>query len=152
MSEPDNRSDRLEQQVSRLLSNLPLRRAPATLEQAVLTEIERRALLPWYRRSFAQWPLPARLAFIVTSLLLLVLSVSVLAHSVPSFGALPMSWSRPAITGVNALFGSAAVMVRAIPPEWLYVGIGLGAVLYALMFGLGAFAYRTLYLTPSNGR
>jgi hypothetical protein len=152
MSEPDETTDRLEQQMSRLLSNLPLQRAPLTLEPQVLAEIARRAALPWYRRSFAQWPVPARLAFIVTSVVLLVLSVSVLAKSMHTFGAVPISWSRPALTGVNALFGSAAVMARAVPPAWLYLGLGTGVVLYVLMFGLGAFAYRTLYLAPLNGR
>jgi len=152
LSECKDTGDRLEQQVSQLLSNLPLKRAPADLEQTVLAEIARRAALPWYRRSFAQWPAPARIAFVVTSVALLVLSVSVLARSMHIFGAVPVSWSRPAITGVNALFGSALVMVRAIPPMWLYLGLGFGALLYVLMFGLGAFAYRTLYLAPSNGR
>jgi hypothetical protein len=150
MSEREDTGDRLERQVGRLLSDLPPRRAPAALEQAVLGEIARRAALPWYRRSFAQWPLPARVAFLVTSAALIV--ISVLASSLHTFGAVPTSWSRPAITGFNALFGTGAVMARAIPPAWLYLGLGFGAVLYVLMFGLGAFAYRTLYLAPSNGR
>ena len=152
MSERDDSGDRLEQPVSRLLGNLPLKRAPADLEQRVLAEIARRASLPWYRRSFAQWPAAARVAFVATSGALLMLSVSLLASSMHLFGALPVSWSRPAITGVNALFGSALVMLRVIPPAWLYVGLGFGGLLYVLMFGLGAFAYRTLYLAPSNGR
>ncbi|HEY2682792.1 MAG TPA: hypothetical protein VGI93_04725 [Steroidobacteraceae bacterium] len=150
MNEREKSADRLEQQVDRVLSNLPLRRAPAALEQAVLGEIARRAALPWYRRSFGQWPIPARVAFLVTSVALIVLSV--LASSLNTFGAVPLSWSRPAVTGVSTLFGSAAVVARAIPPAWLYLGLGFGAVLYVLMFGLGAFAYRTLYLAPLNGR
>jgi hypothetical protein len=39
-----------------------------------------------------------------------------------------------------------ASLVRAVPPTWLYEGAAVGAVLYALLFGLGAAAYRTLYL------
>jgi hypothetical protein len=34
----------------------------------------------------------------------------------------------------------------AIPPEWLYAALAAGAILYGALFGLGAAAYRTLYL------
>jgi hypothetical protein len=44
------------------------------------------------------------------------------------------------------------VLARVVPPVWFYGALCLGAALYAVLFGLGAFAYRTLYLTPSNGR
>ncbi len=40
----------------------------------------------------------------------------------------------------------AALIVRAVPPEWLYAGLAVSAALYAALFGLGAAAYRTLYL------
>jgi hypothetical protein len=41
------------------------------------------------------------------------------------------------------------VLVGAIPTTWLYGGIAAGAMLYVILFGLGAAAYRTLYLQPS---
>ena len=49
------------------------------------------------------------------------------------------------------VMGNAATLVASlIPPLWIYLTLGVGAVLYLLLFGLGAFAYRTLYLHHSN--
>jgi hypothetical protein len=36
-------------------------------------------------------------------------------------------------------------VLNAIPPAWLYGGAIVGFGLYAMLFGLGAVAYRTLY-------
>jgi hypothetical protein len=43
-----------------------------------------------------------------------------------------------------------AALVRVVPLEWLYGAMAGGAILYAALFGLGAAAYRTLYLNPSS--
>jgi hypothetical protein len=54
------------------------------------------------------------------------------------------------------LVGSAgnlvALLARIVPPAWAFAGIAVGALLYAVLFGLGAAGYRTLYLQPHNGR
>jgi hypothetical protein len=47
--------------------------------------------------------------------------------------------------------GLAALLLRVIPPLWLYGGLSLGILLYVVLFGLGAAAYRTLYLRSSVG-
>jgi hypothetical protein len=47
---------------------------------------------------------------------------------------------------VDAAREFEAALVRAVPPDWLYGAMAAGAVLYAALFGLGAAAYRTLYL------
>jgi len=39
----------------------------------------------------------------------------------------------------------AALLVRLIPPLWIYAGLAVGAMLYVMLFGLGAAAYRMLY-------
>jgi hypothetical protein len=44
------------------------------------------------------------------------------------------------------------LLARTVPPAWAYAGIAAGAMLYAVLFGLGAAVYRTLYLQPQNGR
>jgi hypothetical protein len=44
-----------------------------------------------------------------------------------------------------------AALRRVIPFEWLYGTMAAGTILYAALFGLGAAAYRTLYLHPSAG-
>ena len=147
MNEPN---DSLERLLERTLHELPLRRAPPTLESRVLCELQRRAALPWWRRSFAHWPLPARAVFVVICGALIRLAF--LGGAAAVAGALSLSWARE--IGVLMASGGnlATLLARTLPVTWLYDGIAACAVLYAVLFGLGAAVYRTLYLQPLNGR
>ena len=147
MNEPN---DSLEGLLERTLHELPLRRAPPTLESRVLCELQRRAALPWWRRSFAHWPLPARAVFVVICGALIRLAF--LGGAAAVAGALSLSWARE--IGVLMASGGnlATLLARTLPVTWLYDGIAACAVLYAVLFGLGAAVYRTLYLQPLNGR
>jgi hypothetical protein len=155
MNESD---DELARTLDRVLQDLPLRRAPAALEARVFGELQRRAALPWWRRSFAHWPLPARAAFLVICaalirLALLEAAVAVAGvRSLHQSGALSLSWAHGA--GVLAATASNLVMLlaRAVPPGWAYAGIAACTLLYAALFGLGAVVYRMLYFQPYNGR
>jgi hypothetical protein len=128
---PNESPEALERLLDRTLHELPLRRAPFTLESRVLGELERRAALPWWRRSFAYWPLLARAAFLVICGGLIRLAF--LAGATTVAGVRSLSW---------------ASLARTEPPTWAYEGIAVCAVLYAVLFGLGAAVYRTLYLQP----
>ena len=147
MNEPN---DSLQGLLERTLHELPLRRAPPTLESRVLCELQRRAALPWWRRSFAHWPLPARAVFVVICGALIRLAF--LGGAAAVAGALSLSWARE--IGVLMASGGnlATLLARTLPVSWLYEGIAACAVLYAVLFGLGAAVYRTLYLQPLNGR
>jgi len=154
-------SDPLETSVGRALREAPLLRAPPSLESRVLRELGRRAALPWWRQSFARWPRLARAGFTVTSSSIVA---AVLAATWPwvSGGALAGSgawaagsplrlpWARSALTLAEVARELDAALVRVVPPEWLYGAMAAGVILYAALFGLGAAAYRTLYLNPSS--
>jgi hypothetical protein len=154
----NNRSEseqKLEQILHHALSGLPPRRAPGTLESRVATELARRALLPWWRASFAAWPVAARVTFI---LVCAVLGVATILGGISAYlgdrsfdeaSAVLLSWAHPFLTVVSSAGGLVALLVRVIPPLWLYGILGVGAFLYVTLFGLGAAAYRTLYLQPS---
>src|SRR6185437_10884347 len=71
VSELPEKTDPLEQLLDRTLHPLPLRRAPPTLQSRVLEELQRRAALPWWRRSFAHWPSAARAGFVLVCLALI---------------------------------------------------------------------------------
>ena len=147
-----------EQLFDRVLHELPLRRAPATLESRVIGELERRAALPWWRSSFAHWPLPARSAFLVICGALISLAfiggdtAVARLHFLHDSGALFLSWAHQAGVLVGSAANLAALFTRTVPPAWLYAGIAVCAVLYAVLFGLGAAVYHMLYLRPLNGR
>ena len=148
MSENDP-SGALERLLVRTLHELPLRRAPPTLEARVLHELERRASLPWWRRSFAHWPLLARAAFVVICCALISMALLGGAVVIAGVGSLP--WMRHVGALMAAGGNLAALLARTAPPAWVYEGVAACAVLYATLFGLGAVLYRTLYLQPSAG-
>ena len=141
--------DPLRQLLDRTLRELPLRRAPPTLEARVCSELTRRAARPWWRRSFAQWPLPARAAFLVLCAVLIRLAFLGGAAAVAGVHSLP--WARQAGVLVVSLGNLAAAIAHISPPAWLYEGLAVCGVLYAVLFGLGAVLYRMLYLQSTAG-
>jgi len=146
---------KLERVIHQTLSGLPPRRAPSTLESRVAHELARRALLPWWRASFANWPVAARVMFVLVCAVLVAatilggLSAYLGDRSFEEASAVLLSWAHPFLTVLSSAGGLAALLARVIPPLWLYGALGLGAFLYVTLFGLGAAAYRTLYLRPT---
>jgi hypothetical protein len=157
MNEHPDSEQKLEQALNQALKGLPLRRAPSTLEARVVNELERRAALPWWRVGFAHWPVGPRIAFVLVCVALVGatilggLSAFVGVRSVNEVAAVVLHWVQPFLAVVSSVGGLAALLVRVIPPLWLYGGLSLGILLYVALFGLGAAAYRTLYLRSSVG-
>jgi hypothetical protein len=156
MTNPMDKEQGLERAVDQALKGLPLRRAPSTLESRVINELQRRAALPWWRVSFAHWPAAPRVAFVITCIALVAatilggVSAFVGVGSLNEMAALALSWAHPFLAVLSSAGGVTALLVHIIPPLWLYGGMALGIVLYVALFGLGAAAYRTLYLQPSS--
>ncbi len=143
----------LERLIDRTLRELPARRAPSSLEQRVLAELARRAALPWWRKSFAHWPLAARAVFLVVCLGLVKLALMASVWVMAGFDSVqyreafaqPVVWLESLRILFHAGIGSIEVITRNIPPLWLYGGLAFVATLYATLFGLGAAAYKLLY-------
>jgi len=151
MNEPTHSEEKLEQLLQRELSALPLRRAPRTLEARVFGELARRAARPWWQRSFAGWPMGPRVVFVLVCAALMGatflegVSAIVGVHSFNAVGASLLAWLQPALVVMASVGGLAALLARVIPPLWFYGGLAVGAMLYVMLFGLGAAAYRMLY-------
>ena len=146
-----------EQLLGRLLRNLPLRSAPVTLESRVFSELQRRAALPWWHRGFTSWSLATRAAFVAVCSAIIAFTVLgswaiAGVRTLNDVGALAMLWTQPAIATIASAGEFAALLVRVIPEAWLYGALAVGATLYGVLFGLGAAAYRSLYLQPSGDR
>lgn len=149
---PDNEKN-LERFVHQALRELPSRRAPASLEQRVFAELERRAALPWRQKGFAYWPVSARLGFIALSgavgQLILWLGMWAMAgFDGAQFTAAiagQFAWLGNLTTVLHALVTSGEVIVRNIPSLWFYGAFAVVAVMCATLCGLGTAAYRTLY-------
>jgi len=158
MNEPSDREEKITRLLDRTLRQLPLRAAPPTLEARVLGHLARRAALPWWRRSFAHWPAAARALFLLMGGALIggvYLTggwTAATVRSLQASGVLSIGTVRDGMTIMSAAGELASVFTHAIPATWGYAGLTAGALLYAFLFGLGSAAYRTLYLTPQDGR
>jgi hypothetical protein len=157
MNQDPPETDRLEQLLDRTLRRAPLRRAPRSLEARVLGELGRRASQPWWRRSFTHWPQVARAGFVATGGALAGLALlggSWLAMTLRTLevGGPASAWLRRVAAVLGTAGNLAASLADAVPRAWLDFGLVAAAVLYACLFGLGAAAYRMLYLQPQSGR
>jgi hypothetical protein len=158
MSGRRQRDDELDQLLSGILRTLPTRRAPSTLESRVFGELAQRAAQPWWRRSFGHWPTFARMGFVVICGILTGIAFAggswtvTAIDSLQQSGALSNSWVGHAAAITGTVGNLIASLVNIIPAAWLYGGLAAAALLYTCLFGLGAAAYRLLYLQPLNGR
>ena len=144
----EGNDEKIERLLTGALSGLPLRGAPDALQRRVLDELALRAALPWWRRNFARWPMAARTGFVIVCVVLAGLSLP--SGLTQQFGAQTRVWVQPAIGVMASIGGVASWAVSLVPPLFIYIALIVGALLYTLLFGLGAFAYRTLYLQHSN--
>jgi len=147
-----NGPEKLESFVDQLVRGQPLRRAPATLEARVLAQLAlQQAPIPWWRRGFTHWPLTARVAFLIASYGFVRLAIAGVMSIITFVGSrevaeTAVSWAHVGTTAVSATVSLCSLIVSAIPPLWLYGAAVCGFALYALLFGLGTVAYRTLYV------
>lgn len=146
---PDNHR-KLERIIHRTLRELPPRRAPHALEQRVLAELERRAALPWWRKSFVHWPIAARAAFLVLSAGIVKLALLAGVWVMAGFDTAQfreafntqVSWMEHGLAVYHAIAGFFDIILRNIPPVWLYGTIAVIGATYFALFGLGAAAWR----------
>lgn len=145
--------DQLEQWVARQVQSLPLQSAPHTLSARVLSELRRRAALPWWRKSFLYWPFAARMAFVALCMGLANASVALLRwlsteRSVELSAVLsrPLTWTERLWDIAHGIHTVVELVVRQLPAVWVYGGLLTVACLYAALVGIGAAAYRALYV------
>ena len=145
--------EQLEKMVHTALRSLPNRRAPASLEARVRASIEAQAAIPWWHKSFAYWPAQVRVAFLVFCAALagllvfagLSLQTGFDSAQVNGTFAPVLNWGGRIVALVRGVADFIALVGRNIPALWLYGTVAFVAGLYAMLFGLGAAAYRTLW-------
>jgi anti-sigma factor RsiW len=156
MREQRPEEDRLERLVGDTMRDLPARPAPRTLESRVLGELQRRASRPWWSRSFGHWPMLARVGLMTACGALIGITLlggpwTVGMNSLQDTGAMG-SWVRQAAAITGTVGNLVASLVDAVPTAWLLLGLTAASLLYVFLFGLGAAAYRLLYVQPHDGR
>jgi hypothetical protein len=144
--------DKLESAIHRVLRSVPDRKAPAGMEARILAELSRRAALPWWRKSYAYWPVAIRAAFFVGSAVaaallvtgLITLGRSAGAHDLAGGVAQPFAWLGTARDVMSSMNTSIRGFIASIPPVWLYGVVGTIVFCYAALAAISAAAYRAL--------
>ncbi|MCC5024109.1 MAG: hypothetical protein J6386_15560 [Candidatus Synoicihabitans palmerolidicus] len=145
--------EQLEQKIHAVLREQPTRRAPMSLEARVLGEIAWRQALPWWNKSYANWPQPVRLSFILVGVALAAAALLGSMHlagmvSAQTVGNLlrPISDAGATLkTAGTTLVSLGRLFMPNLSTHWLYVALGVIGAAYAMMIGLGATAYRVLW-------
>lgn len=140
----------LEKMIHETLRALPARRAPRSLEGRVLAAIEARQSLPWWKQSFAHWPLAARVAFLLLTSVLAAVLISLFFHADATAEASSLlSGPLTLLAHIKAIavgIGNVGTLVvGSIPSCWIYGALGFIVVMYATLVGLGATAYRLFF-------
>jgi hypothetical protein len=143
-----NSDSALERQVNEVLRSLPPRPAPEHLMTRVLEQLEQRAAMPWWRRQVVQWPTGARLSFalLAAGLMLLSLAGSAGLPRVTHATAPVLSWGHHMLALLSGLLRLLTTLVGLLPMAWLQAFLVLAVFAYLILFGVGAAAYRLLYL------
>jgi hypothetical protein len=138
--------EQLERFIDQALRDQPLQRAPSDLENKVMAAIAHRAATPWWRSSFAHWPMAARVLFLVASAVLVKLVLDAAAQVIGPIDPTARGMELFAeLTWIRALFVTTVAVLRSLPSWWLYGGVAVLGALYLMLFGVSAAAYRTLY-------
>lgn len=138
--------EQLERFIDKALRDQPLQRAPSDLESKVMAAIVHRAATPWWRSSFAHWPMAARILFLVASAGFVKLGLDAAALVIGPIDSAARSAALFAeLAWIHALFVSIGAVVRSLPSWWIYCGVTVLGALYLTLFGVSAAAYRTLY-------
>jgi hypothetical protein len=147
-----NDTEKLEAAIHRALRSVPDRKAPAGLEGRVLAELGRLSSLPWWRRSFAHWPLAPRVIFFAGSAIAAALIVNALmmvgfsnvAHDLAAGVTQRLAWISLAREITAAIGVKVRLVVGAIPAVWLYGTAAAILLCYATLAAIGAAAYRAV--------
>lgn len=149
----ETQEQKLEHLLQKTLRELPPRRAPASLEQRVLAELGRRAALPWWRKSYAHWPLLARCAFLLSSAVIakavIMSTVWIMlgfeSSSAAAAVATPVVWLLSFADLASSWVEFAGAVLSSVPRFWIYAGVVCLTAMYATLFGVGAFVYRLFH-------
>jgi hypothetical protein len=144
----------LEQRVTRMVAGTAEFKAPADLQERVLSSIERRARVPWWQRRVMEWPRLAQLGFAITgvataaALLLGRPATPKTLHAmIPQAGAVLRQPAADLHTTLNVLSVFHRVtdtVAGSLPDGVWYGGMALCAAAYMALFFLIVFGYRLL--------
>ncbi len=141
--------DPREKALHAVLRGQPVLRAPASLEQRVRAEIARRAERPWWQRSFGEWPVMVRGAFVALSgcaaCICIAGTLALLNGPGAEMAAVVLREAGAWRLLMQSVAESGAHMLARVSPGWWWLAGGIVAAAAAGLLGIGATAYRLLW-------
>ena len=141
---------RLEEEIGLALKGLPELKAPPTLARRVMAKIESRVELPWYRRSWQNWPVALQTASFVALLVMFggltfgawelfkaPETTAALQKTSNWFSGFSVLWNT-----IHALAGAAFLALQRLGTGVIIAGIVLVMFAYFACIGLGTVAVR----------
>ena len=151
--------EQFEIEIDRELRALPDLPAPSTLAPRVMAAIGRRAAVPWFARSWPEWPVAAQAG----SFLLLAGLFGGLCYGGWHLGQVEFvraagSEIARGVSALGALLGSARIIfamlfhsVTSLGTGVVLGGLAAAALAYALFLALAACSYRLVLVASSEG-
>ncbi len=139
---------KLESLLSDELKALPPVKAPASLASNIMAVLNARARLPWWQRSWWDWPLTAKVAFVLFAVSLAglagggghILSESVTGYSTEVWDGFN-GFEESFYLFTPLMDAAALVWERAAQPFLVYLALFAGA-LYLTCVGVGTACFR----------
>ena len=145
--------EKLAAEIDRELKALPELKAPPTLLRRVMTALEVRQRLPWYRQAWQAWPTPLRAAALVI-LLAFFASLCLGVWKLPDtegyvtatrqasgwFAGLATLWNA-----LNALVSAFAHVVQGLGQGFIIGALAAAALAWAMCLGLGTACVRLAF-------
>lgn len=139
----------LESFIHEELRRLPGLAAPPSLIGNVQAALARQAALPWWRRSWFDWPRPARLgsAFVLTALGILLCLIPWWEWQMPapvsSELGLGLNQVSSAWETTRSILSALGLVLRSFASSpWVWLAAVLSALTYLFVVGVGAFFIR----------
>lgn len=142
--------DTLETAMHEKLRRLPELSAPATLLPRVMAAVRARAALPWWRRSWWEWPIAARTVFtglVTASVALLIYFGSPLLTGLTTTASasVPSHWLATItdfVKGLESVANAGAVVWRAAAQPVILGLLVISSAMYLLCVGAGTMFVR----------
>lgn len=145
---------KLAEQIHRELNQLPNLKAPNTLGPRVLAAIAARQEAPWWKKSWADWPIGMKSLFFVMGLTI-VSGLVMAGISAPQFSELAsgvtesiaglFASAKPYFEPFARLSSSIAPTLEAAGPKLFWYLAALLGIAYATCIALGTLGYRLVF-------
>jgi hypothetical protein len=148
-----NYEQQLESEISKELRALPELEAPSSLANRVMTALEHRSRVPWYRRSWQTWPVAWQATSLVAMLVLFgglcvagweLSQTEVTMLAVHRVGQWISGFSVIGHT-LDILANSALLVVKKLGTGFIVGGFVIGGLGYAMCMGLGTVYFRLAF-------